>query len=475
MTYQAGAVLCGYKLIRQLGEGGMGSVWEAEHTHLGRKVAIKIVSEDADKQDEIRKRFFQEARSAAKIEHPNVVRILDFEVTDTGEPLLVMELLRGETLDERIVRDGPISLDETRSIVIQACAGLGAAHAAGVLHRDVKAENLFLVGGDNLLVKLFDFGIARQKVPPARRITGPLEIFGTPHYMSPEQMLSPDSVDERSDLYALAVCVYYALTGVLPFSGESFPAICVAVTRGEMEPASTVRHGLPESLDTFFTVALAREQADRFRDVNAFRDAFVEASNGSHDTLGALARLEGAAPVRRPRRAWAVAAMVGLFLTAGGAAFARSSGAFDHGSGLAAAIVAPATTGTEADLSAPPAVDPVMTPASGGENQSSLGDGGVLDAAFGNDASPTAHAALVAVKVGVDSPVTPAVAIAAPVPKPQAIATAHHAATTAPSAHRDGGSDAVAATIDTASTTVSTTVDTVVIAPPKEENTDVQP
>ena len=175
MSHSEGDILCGYRLIRQLGEGGMGSVWEAEQAHLGRRVALKIVAAGTEKQEDLRTRFFQEARASAKVEHPNVVQVLDFEVTDDGEPLLVMELLRGESLEERLLRDGPLSLDDARALMTQGSAALAAAHAVGVLHRDIKADNFFVVEGADLKVKLFDFGIARQTSAPSHRITGPPE------------------------------------------------------------------------------------------------------------------------------------------------------------------------------------------------------------------------------------------------------------------------------------------------------------
>ena len=430
MSHSEGDILCGYRLIRQLGEGGMGSVWEAEQAHLGRRVALKIVAAGTEKQEDLRTRFFQEARASAKVEHPNVVQVLDFEVTDDGEPLLVMELLRGESLEERLLRDGPLSLDDARALMTQGSAALAAAHAVGVLHRDIKADNFFVVEGADLKVKLFDFGIARQTSAPSHRITGPLEIFGTPHFMSPEQLLSPDEIDERSDLYGFAVCMYYAITGVLPFAGDSLAAVCLAVTSGEFAAPTTLRRGLPPGLDAFFVTALAREKQGRFADARAMREAFMAASTDLRDTLTAMALVEG--PKRKPqltrsRRAWGAVAALSVLLAAGG---------------LFAHATLPTADADEASPSIASALGDAPLPSSNALPPAPASDvASLVDAARGVDSAPGAaerdpgarDAAMMDAKPARDAP------LRTPLPRAHVPSWSHSATSpVAPSAHDAG-------------------------------------
>ncbi|HEY2365360.1 MAG TPA: serine/threonine-protein kinase, partial [Polyangiaceae bacterium] len=216
---QAGAVLArSYRLLHTIGEGGMGRVWVAEQLALDRRVAVKVLSDEGIQSKPALELFHREARATARVDSPHVVRVLDFDVTEQGFPFLVLELLVGETLEERVLRMGALPLDDARAILEQTCHALAAAHGCGILHRDIKAENLFLQAGRRVDVKLLDFGIALMKYASAGpRQMGPV---GTPQYMSPEQMLGHE-VDERSDLFSLGVCIYHALTGAFPYAGNS--------------------------------------------------------------------------------------------------------------------------------------------------------------------------------------------------------------------------------------------------------------
>lgn len=359
MNVGPGSVFRGYRLVRKLGEGGMGSVWEALQPHLRRRVAVKIVARELHEQPALRRRFLQEARAHARIEHPNVVRVFDFEVTKNGEQLLVMELLEGIDLDARIRRDGPLSLTDARTLATKACAALEAAHAAHVVHRDVKAENLFLVGGSVGELKLIDFGIAREK-HAGPRLTAPLELFGTPDYMSPEQ-LGGDDVDERGDLWALSVCLYYTLTGRFPFEADSLVARCSAIMRGAYARPSTLRAGLSPSVDAFFDRAFASDPTQRFASARALREAFHAAT--APPATRALDRLEAPAPPRRRPLLGGLAAAI--VVVVGGAAVANAAGALplDALSTRAALVAAPspsATASEGADDDAAVAVPPVV-------------------------------------------------------------------------------------------------------------------
>jgi serine/threonine protein kinase len=272
---QAGAVLArSYRLLHTIGEGGMGRVWVAEQLALDRKVAVKVLSDECIQSKAALELFHREARATAKVDSPHVVRVLDFDVTEQGFPFLVLELLVGETLEERVLRMGALPLDDARAILEQTCHALSAAHGCGILHRDIKAENLFLQAGRRVDVKLLDFGIALVKnATGGPRQMGPV---GTPQYMSPEQMLGQD-VDERGDLFSLGVCIYHALTGAFPYPGESCAQIGCALSMGQFLPPSAYRLGLPRGVDEWFKKAIAVRVEERFSSPNDMLEAFERA------------------------------------------------------------------------------------------------------------------------------------------------------------------------------------------------------
>ena len=275
-------VLAGkYRLIRRLGEGGMGCVWVAEQLHLDRQVAIKVIGNRVLSEPSARERFEIEARATAKVESPHVVQVLDFDYTDEGQPFLVLELLVGETLEQRISREGPLSLAEARELLKQTTHALADAHAADIFHRDIKAENLFLVARDELFVKLLDFGIAlsRERASMPGPGGAPVETspIGTPLYMSPEQTMTIGTIDERSDLYSLGVSMYYALTGQFPFNAETLAVLSFAQQREDFKMPSRIRPELGPALDAFFMRALAFHPEDRFQSAEKLFEAFDRA------------------------------------------------------------------------------------------------------------------------------------------------------------------------------------------------------
>ncbi len=210
-----------YRVLRLLGEGGMGLVYEVEHQTLRRRMALKMLRPKLAADPELSARFLREARAAAAIEHPNVVRITDFGVTREGPAYFVMELLEGCPL-RSLVRRGPLAPDRVAHIARQVADGLAAAHMAGVIHRDLKPDNVHVheAGGD--AVKVLDFGLAR--VAGTSKLTQRGVVFGTPQYMSPEQA-SGGELDPRSDLYALGVILYELLTGRVPFVADSYMGV----------------------------------------------------------------------------------------------------------------------------------------------------------------------------------------------------------------------------------------------------------
>ena len=249
----------------------MGRVWIAEQIALERRVAIKVLTDDIIQTAQGLELFHREARSTARVDHPHVVRVLDFDVMEDGVPFLVLELLVGETLEEQVLRCGPLACDEALELMRQTCDALGYAHECGILHRDIKAANLFLQQRQHGMdVKLLDFGIALRK-----SASRPTTIAGTPKYMSPEQ-LRGEVLDERCDLFSLAVAMHYALTGQFPFPGDS-PAELVFAHGGAAPPITKLREGLPPALDAFFEKALALDPKERFESARDMLDAFEEA------------------------------------------------------------------------------------------------------------------------------------------------------------------------------------------------------
>ncbi len=265
-----------YRVLRQLGEGGMGAVYEAEHTIIGRRVAVKVLHPKYCVQHEAVVRFTREARAAAAIGHENIVDVTDFG-THEGQPFLVMELLRGVTLDELMVNHDLFELPRACEIVGRVLSALASAHAAGIVHRDLKPENIFLTEqGTRSSVKILDFGISKFQQPSDNLVTTEEgAMLGTPSYMSPEQWLSERDIDHRADLFAVGVLFYEMLTGYLPYEGVSRGELMLQVVTGT-DPAtapSTIVEGLPPEIDEVAIRAVSRARADRYQTAQEFLDA----------------------------------------------------------------------------------------------------------------------------------------------------------------------------------------------------------
>lgn len=253
------------RLERLLGSGGMGSIWIADHLTLNAKVAVKVVLDGLQQDEGARARFVLEAQAAAQIKSPHVAQVFDSGLTDDDLPFIIMELLEGEDLGQRIARAGRLELPEVAHVVSQTCKALSGAHTAGIVHRDIKPSNIFLAKHeDDLFVKVLDFGIAKHVNDVNFAVTTSGMMLGTPWYMSPEQIVSPKAVDFRSDLWSLAVAAYYALTGDVPFTGETLGAICVAISHGSYRAPSQLRAELPPAVDAWFARAFAVDPLQRF-------------------------------------------------------------------------------------------------------------------------------------------------------------------------------------------------------------------
>jgi eukaryotic-like serine/threonine-protein kinase len=253
------------RLERPLGEGAMGCVWVAEHLTLGTPVAVKLMARDYVQHPELAARFRQEAQAAARLRSPHVTQVLDYGVTPDGEPYIIMELLEGETLGKRLQRLGQLPIEQVVRIVEQTARALSRAHQLGIVHRDIKPDNLFLVDEEeDPFVKVLDFGIAKQMQADAVGMTSPGAVLGTPLYMSPEQLSSPKHIDHRADLWALAVVAYQALTARLPFGGDTLLALVRSISAGNFTMPSALRPELPATIDAWMVRALQCDAAARF-------------------------------------------------------------------------------------------------------------------------------------------------------------------------------------------------------------------
>jgi serine/threonine-protein kinase len=280
------------RLVRLLGKGGMGSVWVADHLALATQVAVKFMSSSFVENHLLVQRFRAEAMAAAQIKSPHVAQVFDHGIMRDGTPYIVMELLEGEDLKRRIRREGLLPLRDVSHIIAQACKALGRAHQLGIVHRDIKPDNIFLcnMGDDETFVKVLDFGIAKLGPDNALGATTTGAMMGTPLYMSPEQLLSAKHVDFRSDLWSLGVVAYHAVTGRVPFSGETVGSLSLAVHTGAFMLPSTIREGVPPVLDAWFARALRREQNERFGSAKELAEALVAAVNGMPSMAGSSLR-----------------------------------------------------------------------------------------------------------------------------------------------------------------------------------------
>ncbi|HEY2368118.1 MAG TPA: serine/threonine-protein kinase [Polyangiaceae bacterium] len=264
-----------YELVRCVGRGGMGSVWEARHVSLGTHVAIKLV--EGELTDDDRRRFENEARAAAALKSSHVIRVFDHGVTGEGKPYMVMELLAGESLEARRERAGRLSIAETARLLAQACRAIDAAHREGIVHRDLKPENLFLAKDEDgkETVKVLDFGVAkiRKREWDGTSSTRSGTILGTPFYMSPEQGRGSKDVDARADIWSLGVIAYECVVGRLPFDAATLGALLVEICTGTIPVPSGVHADVPKAFDGWFARACARDPKDRFRSATELADA----------------------------------------------------------------------------------------------------------------------------------------------------------------------------------------------------------
>jgi len=263
-----------YRLLALLGKGGMGTVWRAEHLSLGATVAVKLVDPSADGGADAWRQCQREARAAAALRSPHVVQVLDVGRDDaTGTPFIVMELLEGESLADRLDRRGQLSLAETSRVMVHVARALSRAHAAAIIHRDLKPANVFLIrNDDDELAKVVDFGIARgqggEALGESTATTG--GVVGTPYYMSPEH-ISAQAMDHRTDLWALAVMAFECVTGRRPFDATNIGQLVLQICTYPIPVPSHVAN-VPAAFDTWFARATRRALDERFQSARELAD-----------------------------------------------------------------------------------------------------------------------------------------------------------------------------------------------------------
>lgn len=260
----------------------MGSVWRARHLKLHSEVAVKFMDPSIAASPSARDRFEREARASAKIDYLHIARVHDYGIED-DLPYIVMELLRGESLEDRLKRQFRLPIGELVPIVAQIGKALRKAHDAGFVHRDLKPPNIFLVKSDDdeEIVKLLDFGIAKETDAAAGGSTRTGEFMGSPHYMSPEQIQDSRAIDHRSDLWALGVILFRAIAGALPFPGDTIGGVISKVLTAPVPSPTSYLRGLPEGVDAFFQKALARDRALRFQSAREMAEAFAVLAGAS--------------------------------------------------------------------------------------------------------------------------------------------------------------------------------------------------
>lgn len=270
-----------YEVLRVIGEGGMGRVYEARHTRLHTKrFAVKLLHQELARQPDVVTRFQREAEAASVLTHPNVVGVYDVNTSADGRPYIVAELLQGEELGGYLDRVGRLGASEAVRVVRQVCRALGAAHAHGIVHRDVKPENVFLAG-PSATVKVLDFGISKvAETNDGLTKTG--TVMGTPDYMAPEQARG-DRVDARADIYAVGAILYRALTGRKPFEGTDPMAILTAVLTQEPERPSVVEPSIALALELIVQRTMAKNPGERYPTMEALEQALIPFDTSADD------------------------------------------------------------------------------------------------------------------------------------------------------------------------------------------------
>src|SRR5215210_5316389 len=277
-----------YDVVRPLGSGGMGEVYLARDRVLGRDVALKVLRRQYAGDEEFAKRFKREAMSAASLSHPNIVQVYDRGKTEEGASYIAMEYVPGGTLKERIVREGPLEAAEAAGLAAQVAEALGAAHDRGMVHRDIKPQNVLLTARGG--AKVADFGIARAGSSATISRTG--SVMGTAGYMSPEQALGKPATP-KSDLYSLGVVLYEALTGELPYTADNPIAVSMKHVNEPLQPPIELNPRMPRGMNALVTKLLAKDPENRYADAEELADDLWRVNRGLEPVSAGVGRKQG--------------------------------------------------------------------------------------------------------------------------------------------------------------------------------------
>ncbi|MEQ9319902.1 MAG: serine/threonine-protein kinase [Polyangiaceae bacterium] len=287
-----GQTIARYELVALIGRGGMGEVWEAVDADSDERVALKLIR-DARASDALRRRFAREVRAASKVQHPAVVKVRDVIETDEGDPVMVMELLEGESLAARLQRDPELPVATAAGIMLPVVSAVGSAHAHGIVHRDLKPENIFLVRADDgaLEIRVLDFGIAKlvadeEQGETVGGLTTTGSILGTPCYMAPEQVFGEKDVDHRVDVWAIGIILYQMLTGILPTKADNVGQVLKIIVTLGIWPLSEAAPDLPAQLTAMVDRMLSREREDRPDDLRDVQELLTELAGERSPSFG---------------------------------------------------------------------------------------------------------------------------------------------------------------------------------------------
>lgn len=300
-NFRVGDQIGDYRLLRFIGSGGMGEVYEAEHSELGARGAIKFLRPDHSRRPDLLARFEQEARIASTLESRHIVRVRECHITGVTTPYMIMDLAEGQSLAGILSQQGRLEPARALDLVHQACVGLSVAHLRRIVHRDLKPDNLYVcpLGDGGELLKILDFGIAKHLgAIDSGPTTETGSNLGTAHYMSPEQAQgAKHAIDHRTDLYSLGVILYEMLSGSRPYQGESYNEILIRIVTQRPPPLNVLCPNLPRELLDVVERAMQREPSERFQSADEFAAAVTSLlSSSSESTLSGLAMRPATAP-----------------------------------------------------------------------------------------------------------------------------------------------------------------------------------